>query len=445
MPTISYREFRPGKWVRLEDGVIVRAATAEEVAAWKQDKAAPVHIWEDVVATTSRAPSGEVKVAQPPAAKAQAPAGPSSHKEAEQSTIWEDVVQRSKSSVKAASSSEPRPRPEGSARAEQTQIWQDVVKQAQKTAPETERQPAKQAPNPPDTAEAKPRPAGRPLPVPTFAPAKAAPSAAPPEKPQGEGTGARKAFAAEVAAPKLSTVRKTEEKAAQAKKTPDAKPAPRPVPPAKTESKPRRESAPAPQEVPAKPPARKAHATRATAKKPAARAAEKTKLAAKPAPAKEKPAPSSRSQATKDRLPGRLLDEIAEEESTPVTGPVEEETPRPTSHPPSEVEASPRKRTEPRPRSSAAAASRRTTGKGKAGAAPERPNQMYLWIVAGQTDDLIATVRTGLTRYQERFSHPAEVVLCHSVDLPTLEGARLPVDVREGKSLPPRNFWIGLK
>jgi hypothetical protein len=70
---------------------------------------------------------------------------------------------------------------------------------------------------------------------------------------------------------------------------------------------------------------------------------------------------------------------------------------------------------------------------------------LYLWISAGQADDLIAAVRTGLARYQERFSHVAEVVLCHSTDLPTLEEAKLPVDLREGKSLAPRNFWIGSK
>jgi hypothetical protein len=66
-------------------------------------------------------------------------------------------------------------------------------------------------------------------------------------------------------------------------------------------------------------------------------------------------------------------------------------------------------------------------------------------MVAGQADDMLATVRAGLTRYKERFQKAPEVVLCHSEDLPTLEGARLAVDLREGKSLPRRNFWIGLK
>jgi hypothetical protein len=99
----------------------------------------------------------------------------------------------------------------------------------------------------------------------------------------------------------------------------------------------------------------------------------------------------------------------------------------------------------PKPRSSSAAVSHRTTAKSKAPAAQEQPNPLYLWISAAQSDDLIAAVRTGLARYQERFNHVAEVVLCHSTDLPTLEEAKLPVDLREGKSLAPHNFWIGSK
>jgi hypothetical protein len=66
-------------------------------------------------------------------------------------------------------------------------------------------------------------------------------------------------------------------------------------------------------------------------------------------------------------------------------------------------------------------------------------------MVAGQSDDLLAIARAGLARYQQRFDRAAEVVLCHSEDLPALEGGKLPVDLREGKSLPRRNIWIGLK
>ena len=83
--------------------------------------------------------------------------------------------------------------------------------------------------------------------------------------------------------------------------------------------------------------------------------------------------------------------------------------------------------------------------KPKAGAAAESGSPLYLWMVAGQSDDLLAIARAGLARYQQRFDRAAEVVLCHSEDLAALEGGKLPVDLREGKSLPRRNIWIGLK
>jgi len=66
-------------------------------------------------------------------------------------------------------------------------------------------------------------------------------------------------------------------------------------------------------------------------------------------------------------------------------------------------------------------------------------------MMAGPTDDLLTTVRSGLSRYEERFNEPAGAVLCHADDLPILEQAELAVDVRQGKGVPPRNFWIGPK
>jgi hypothetical protein len=36
-------------------------------------------------------------------------------------------------------------------------------------------------------------------------------------------------------------------------------------------------------------------------------------------------------------------------------------------------------------------------------------------------------------------------VLCHVDDLPIVDAAGLPVEVREGKGVLPRNFWIGPK
>ena len=78
-------------------------------------------------------------------------------------------------------------------------------------------------------------------------------------------------------------------------------------------------------------------------------------------------------------------------------------------------------------------------------ASPRGFGPSYLWIVAGPLDDLASTVRSALTRYQERFNEAAGAVLCHADDFPALESAGLPVDVRQGKSVPPRNLWIGPK
>jgi hypothetical protein len=433
MPKITFHEFRPGKWVKQVDGKVVGPATAAEVAAWKQEKAAPARIWEDVVKHTKS-----------PTAKA--PAGPGAPKEPDQSTLWEDLLKRTQRSVQAEGPPKPHSRQEDTDWAEQAQIWQDVLKRAQKPGPEPQRQPAQGAPISPKPApEAKPKPATKASPAPASAPAKTV-SSPPATKPAGEGATAKKAFAAELVSPKLAEMAsrptaaaKPEEKAAPIRKAPDAKPAPKPTPPAelaaKAEAKPRREPAPAQKVLPAGPqPAPKVPAAKATPQRPAAKAAVRVVPAGKTAAPSELPKP-----AAKDRLPAKLLDSIAEEEGAPA-----EEAAIPEGR----DFASPsvrRESTGPKPRRSSAAVSRRTTGKGKTAAAQERPNPLYLWISAGQADDLIAAVRTGLARYQERFNHVAEVVLCHSADLPTLEGAKLPVDLREGKSLAPRNFWIGSK
>lgn len=69
----------------------------------------------------------------------------------------------------------------------------------------------------------------------------------------------------------------------------------------------------------------------------------------------------------------------------------------------------------------------------------------YLWVMAGPADDLMGAVRGGLARYEERFNEPAGTVLCHADDLPVLEQAGLAVDLRQGKGVPPRSFWIGPK
>ena len=90
-------------------------------------------------------------------------------------------------------------------------------------------------------------------------------------------------------------------------------------------------------------------------------------------------------------------------------------------------------------------ATRRRAKKAPLAASADRLAQSYLWMMAGATEDLSTAVRTGLARYEERFNEPAGAVLCHADDLPGLEQAGLSVDVRRGKAVPPRNFWIGPK
>lgn len=92
-----------------------------------------------------------------------------------------------------------------------------------------------------------------------------------------------------------------------------------------------------------------------------------------------------------------------------------------------------RRTTRRRARAAAGAKSRKATG------------PSYLWVMAGPADDLKGAVRGGLARYEERFNEPAGTVLCHADDLPVLEQAGLAVDLRQGKGVPPRSFWIGPK
>jgi hypothetical protein len=73
------------------------------------------------------------------------------------------------------------------------------------------------------------------------------------------------------------------------------------------------------------------------------------------------------------------------------------------------------------------------------------PGPVYVWVQAAPTDDLAILVRSWMDKYQERYAQPAGSVLCHEQDLATLQGAGLPLDVREGVGIQPMQFWIGPK
>lgn len=378
MPKITYLEFRPGKWVKLADGKIVGPATAAEVAAWKQERAAPARIWEDVI-----------KVSKTPTVKSEAPARSGAGKESDPSITWDDIVKRSK---KPEGPPAPRPRQEDTDWGEQAQLWQDVVKRARKTARELQCEPTAKAGARPEKAKAREVTAAKPAPQPTRA---------------AEPATKAKARPAPQAAP-AKVGGSAERKTSSAKSAPDTRQA-------------------AGEALPS--------ATPVTVTAP--KVAEKDKTAPKATTAKKVAAarPERAKSRSSARLPAKPA--IPEDASMPTPRPAKEAVaPRPTR---SRATPSRRSATE-----DGVAGLRRTT-KTKTPLPQERPNQSYLWIFAAQSDDLLTALRTGLARYQERFSRPAEVVLCHASDLPALEGARLPIDLREGKSLAPRNFWIGLK
>nr|MBC7245910.1 hypothetical protein [Chloroflexota bacterium] len=346
MSKVTYHEFRPGHWVKLVDGKIVGRATAEEVAAWKREKAEQATIWQDVV---QQAAPVEPKPEAPPEAPPSKP-----------KVAW----------------------------TEPTKIWQDVLSQVSAAEPQPEHLPKA-------TTQTK----GKPERVPKASP--------------GEP----------IAAPKVVSPK------------PEAKVKPKvavKVVPAKraTEAEPALVAQPAPAKAISVKPAPKPSAkVKAVSAKQVAKAVPAPAVKAEPKIAKalpvEKP-PATKRVSPPSPAKAKAVKQIAE------AIPSEEEISSPVA--PAEATTKPKR------------ASTAMTRRSAAQPTPvERSSQLYLWIMAGLSDDLIATVRSGLARYQERFHQPAEVVLCHMDDMATLEKANLPVDVRQGKGVPPRSFWIGLK
>lgn len=356
MPKVTYHEFRPGHWVKLVDGKIVGRATAEEVAAWKREKAEQAVIWQDVV---QRAASAEPK----PEVSPEMPLPESKKIPTEPVTIWQDVLsQLSRTTPQAERMTREI---EATEKAEHTLERVSVEQKPKAVLPES-------------IAKAKPKdvakvvPAKRAVEIEPTPTAKAAPAKAVATKPvtkakpkvEQEIASERKA----VQAPPVSAVQARQKGTTQALSMAGVAPeqvSPQPLPKAIRTSK--------------------AGAPKEAAKRKATGITPEETILSEATPAK----------AEKGRqLPPKISTRQAKPSST---------------------------------------------------ASQERPNQLYLWIMAGVSDDLIATVRSGLARYQERFHQPAEVVLCHMDDMAILEKANLPVDVRQGKGVPPRNFWIGLK
>ncbi|MBC7261217.1 MAG: hypothetical protein H5T63_04305, partial [Chloroflexi bacterium] len=338
MSRVTYHEFRPGHWVKLVDGKIVGRATAEEVAAWKREKA-------------------------------------------EQSAIWQDVVQR-------ATSVEPKPEilpetPLSEAKKVSTEpvtIWQDILSQVSAIEPRTE--------HPPRVAKGKEK------------------AERMPEKDESEP------MATHVISPR-----------------PVAKARPKDVvKPVSTEQVAQIEPAPAAKAAPAEAKAVKPAAKSRPRVEKEATPARKTKAGLVLEEKAEAAAETSRSEAqpVSPQLPRKARANRTHKAATAKQQvPLEEEVPPEVEEP--EVEVA--------PQPISVTATRRTATKTSPIASQERLSQVYLWIMAGASDDPIATVRSGLARYQERFHQPAEVVLCHIDDMAILEKANLPVDVRQGKGV----------
>lgn len=390
MPKITYHEFRPGKWVKLVDGKVIGPATLEEVTAWKRENAAPDHIWRDVVK--------QVKLA------GRASSEPHASQKPEQAVLWEDIAKRAKPTVQAEGPPRVGPRQEDTEWTEQVRAWQRVPKLTEKPGSEPEQSPGEES----DRASEPPEELGRTAAVAT--PATVTP------KPAGRRTPAASASAI-ASAP------------AEASPKPDMKPRRGQTEPSKVRSMAAAQAPAGRKEVPV--------TTKPTAPEdePADKPTEvvpSPKTASKPTTSRPTQSPKSAAEVTLSRETLAARGGRAKSPKAPAAEAAEQ--------PPAVEERPP-----PKPRRVSSASLRRTMAKARPPVSLEQTNQLYLWIVAGQSDDLVAAVRAGLNRYQERFSHPAEVVLCHSDDLPVLERAKLPIDVREGKTLARRNFWIGLK
>ncbi len=454
MLKVTYHEYRPGRWVKMVDGEAVGPATAEEVARWQEEKAEQARIWHDVVRGTTPAPSPD----QP--AEAGGPKRGTAR--TDEVGIWQDVVGQAVDApaVSAAPQAGAKPGPPT------PQTVEDAVRSARRGRPvevkggrvvlseEGRRSDAASVASTP-TTEAGVVPSG---------PAQSNEKPAQPIRGLGREAPVRKRTATPEAVPEPEGE--------------DVAPVVEPVmpkgelPPTKVRRRRRKEpevvdesagleaAPPAKGASAAKPrPARRRARTTRPGKPVQVEAAPVTAVpeadefgSAEPALAEEQPAaepvptagPTSIEKAVKlkSSRPRKLSKEAAKTDLVPTAGKLPaDETAADSLQPEhvAEVIPSPEIR---RAGPSSALHRRPKT--------PPSPSQVdlspaYLWVMSDATDNIAAAVRTGLARYEERFSEPAGVVLCHLDDLPVVEAAGLPVEAREGKGVLPRNFWIGPK
>ena len=490
MAELRYLEFRPGRWVKLVDGQVVGPATPEEAAAWRRELAEQIRIWEDIVqhgASAQPQPSGDASGrpaagpqdrphAQAPStrsavrngAPSSAPVQTSEPDEAEMPLCVPDGLLLTIEDVRAARmASEPiaRSLPPAVMRVEPAESAMVAVKRpAEEPAADTGVTPEPEALAPPETSSATEA-----LPEPSPAAAEAQWPVEPAGGPEIEFT----PLAARAAPQSVPEVAETIQEAELA-----------PEPPAQEAEA---ESAPAvaplfPIITVAEPVAKHVQATPELA--PDLRAAEQA-----PEPEEEeaeaKPEPGPVEEATTEPdleeeeteiEPGlaeaapEAVDEesqaetepeleLAEAEAEPESAPAEEapedqalaaevvEAPTECATAADEAEATESEAPlfMPGRRGSPAAQRRASKGRPAFSPPPGRAGQPYLWFAAPSADELLASVHAALSKYEQRFHQAAGAVLCHADDLPALEKAGLPVDVRLGKGVPARNFWVGPK
>ena len=451
MPNIRYHEYRPGRWMKVVDGQAVGPATDEEVSAWKREVEAQSSIWEDVVKAarpptpSKRAPEPEaIEVPWPPPARGQ----PRTATLEERGTPPAGTPSSGKGAAQMAAAAE------SADSASVTRLLRTVeeIRAAKESAKPTTRRSARAraAPVSPAPAEAE-REASTALTAPGV-------QAAPPARDEG--------------------MRRVEAPLRAGPPQPDRPSDTQPSEPTPGVTETMGDQADA-AEITA---GVGLHAgVIETAEPPlpeglAPAAITEEAIEPEPAPAAEgvtrgeesetedgtllKEEPGAEAMAPELEEAIALAEELAEvegespagvaaegvAESEVAAGPeaapatpesqAEEESP----------EASEQEWSEPeRGRASSVAQRRAAKTQARAPRTRERKGHVYVWFEAAPADDLAAAVRAGIAKYKERFGQPAGAVLCHSADLPALEQAGLGVDVRQGKNVPPRNFWIGSK
>jgi hypothetical protein len=437
MPKITYHEYRPGRWVKLVDGRAVGPASAEEVAQWQREKAEQARIWQDVLQEAAEDASPQ---SRPAAVRKGEPA------------IWQDVVGQIEGPrtppVPPCEAKEPEPPP---------RTVGDAIQSARRGKPVVVRDGRVVTGGKPVQPEGPSvPPAGR----------AAAAEGLPKPEPQLAETPVRRVKAAPAKRAAKPMHESADEAGQRVAKAPAVRTAAGPTAEhggavvAREEARPE----PAVETVPApkpKPRGRRAEATasaKATQAEPppaidmdvVEQLTEPVQKLARSMPAKATaeltPVPTTEAAPAAElaiRAPEPAEPAEEETETEPVSvqavGPGDKAS-EPEAQPVIQI-VRPRRGTRSGRRATGAAREREIGRK----VPQDTLGPAYLWIMAGPSDDVVAAVRGGLARYEERFNERAGAVLCHAEDLPALEGATLPVDVRPRKGVPPRNFWIGPK